>query len=91
MVDSGLLMSNPTAPSLAELRQQLDKTDEGIVRLLACRLETIGLIAKAKAENASSIRDPEREREVIARVESLANSLGLSGPLLRKIFSEIID
>jgi chorismate mutase/prephenate dehydratase len=85
-------MSNPSpAQSLAELRQQLDKTDEDIVRLLARRLETIGLIAKAKAEKTGSIRDPEREREVLARVEALANSLGISGPLLRKLFSEIID
>jgi chorismate mutase/prephenate dehydratase len=77
--------------SLSELRQQLDKTDEDIVRLLARRLETVKLIGKAKAENASAVRDPERERQVIARVESLANSLGISAPLLRKIFSEIID
>jgi chorismate mutase / prephenate dehydratase len=81
---------NPVQP-LAELRQQLDQTDDEIVRLLARRLETVGLIAKAKAEKSSAIRDPGREREVLARVESLANSLGISGPLLRKIFSEIID
>jgi chorismate mutase / prephenate dehydratase len=85
-------MSNDTPPkSLSELRQQLDKTDEDIVRLLARRLETVKLIGKAKAENASAVRDPQRERQVIARVESLANSLGISAPLLRSIFSEIID
>ncbi len=85
-------MSNERpAQSLAELRQQLDQTDDDIVRLFARRLETVGLIGKAKAEKASAIRDPERERAVLARVESLANSLGLSGPLLRKIFSEVID
>lgn len=85
-------MSNDnTQKPLSELRQQLDKTDEDIVRLLARRLETVKLIGKAKAENASAVRDPERERQVIARVESLANSLGISAPLLRKIFSEIID
>ncbi len=81
---------SPTQP-IAELRQQLDKTDDEIVRLLAHRLETVGLIAKAKAERSSQIRDPGREREVLARVEALANSLGISGPLTRKIFSEVID
>jgi chorismate mutase/prephenate dehydratase len=79
------------APSLADLRQQLDRTDDDIVRLLARRLETVAFIAKAKAEHATQIRDPGREREVLARVEALANSLGISGPLTRKIFSEVID
>jgi chorismate mutase/prephenate dehydratase len=83
--------TDATTLSLGELRQQLDKTDEDIVRLLAQRLETVGLIGKAKAEHATQIRDPSREREVLARVESLANSLGISGPLTRKIFSEVID
>jgi len=81
---------SPSKP-IADLRQQLDKTDDEIVRLLARRLETVGLIAKAKAEKSTQIRDPGREREVLARVEALANSLGISGPLTRKIFSEVID
>jgi chorismate mutase / prephenate dehydratase len=82
---------DPKPPSLAELRQQLDQTDDEIVRLLARRLETIALIGKAKAEHATAVRDPERERAVIERVDKLASSLGLSGPLARKIFADIID
>jgi chorismate mutase/prephenate dehydratase len=81
---------SPSKP-ITDLRQQLDKTDDEIVRLLARRLETVALIAKAKAEHSTQIRDPGREREVLARVEALANSLGISGPLTRKIFSEVID
>jgi len=85
------MSTDSPVPPIAELRQQLDKTDDDIVRLLARRLETVGLIAKAKAEKATQIRDPGREREVLARVEALANSLGISGPLTRKIFAEVID
>jgi chorismate mutase / prephenate dehydratase len=85
-------MSNDSSPpSLAELREQLDSTDDEIVRLLARRLEAVGLIAKAKAEQSTAIRDPERERKVLARVETLATSLGISGPLTRKIFADLID
>jgi len=85
------MSTDPNSPPITDLRQQLDKTDDEIVRLLARRLETVGLIAKAKAEHSTMIRDPGREREVLARVEALANSLGISGPLTRKIFSEVID
>ena len=85
-------MSNePANPALKELRQRLNQVDDDMVRLLAKRLETVGLIAKAKADSTQAIRDPEREREVLARVEALAQSLGLSAPLARKIFSEIIS
>jgi len=85
-------MSNETSnDSLKELRQRLNQVDDDMVRLLAKRLETVGLIGKAKAGSTQTIRDPEREREVLTRVETLAQSLGLSAPLARKIFSEIIS
>ncbi|HJX52194.1 MAG TPA: bifunctional 3-deoxy-7-phosphoheptulonate synthase/chorismate mutase [Polyangia bacterium] len=85
-------MSNETPNAgLKELRQRLNQMDDDIVRLLAKRLETVGLIAKEKAGSTQAIRDPEREREVLARVETLAQSLGLSAPMARKIFSEIIS
>jgi chorismate mutase/prephenate dehydratase len=85
-------MSNaPPHAALKDLRENLNQVDDEIVRLLAKRLETVGLIAKEKAGSTQAIRDPEREREVLARVETLAQSLGLSAPLARKIFSEIIS
>ena len=85
------MSTDPPPPTLTELRRRLDQTDDEIVRLLALRLQTIGLIGKTKAEHATAVRDPERERAVLERVEKLASSLGISGPLMRKIFSDIID
>ncbi|MGA7741440.1 MAG: bifunctional 3-deoxy-7-phosphoheptulonate synthase/chorismate mutase [Polyangia bacterium] len=81
----------PAKAALKELRQRLNQVDDDMVRLLAKRLETVALIAKEKAGSTQAIRDPEREREVLTRVETLAQSLGLSAPLARKIFSEIIS
>jgi chorismate mutase/prephenate dehydratase len=78
------------SPQLKELRQKLDQVDEEIIRLIARRLETVGLIGKEKAERAQGLRDPERERAVLSKVESIAAAVGVSGPLARKIFSEII-
>jgi chorismate mutase/prephenate dehydratase len=85
-------MSNETPKAgLKELRQRLNQVDDDMVHLLAKRLETVALIGKEKAGSTQAIRDPEREREVLTRVETLAQSLGLSAPLARKIFSEIIS
>src|SRR3954452_7875013 len=82
--------SGGTPPELQELRQKIDEGDEGIVRLIARRLEMVGLGIKEKSGPPQPIRDPVRERAVLARVEAVAQSLGVSGPLARKIFSEII-
>jgi chorismate mutase/prephenate dehydratase len=41
--------------------------DEGIVRLIARRLEMVGLVIKEKAGRPQPIRDPARERLVLAR------------------------
>ncbi len=79
-----------STPELHALRQKIDATDEEIVRLIARRLETVSQILKEKSGRPAMLRDAERERQVLGRVETLAQSLGLSGPLARKIFSEII-
>lgn len=78
-------------PTLKELRERLNQVDDDMVRLLAKRLDTVGLIAKEKANSTRAIRDHERERQILARVEHLAQTLGLSAPLTRKIFSEVIN
>ncbi len=82
--------TEPRSAALQELRRRLDEVDDEIVRLLARRLETVSNIAKEKSGSRQSIRDPEREREVLNRVEALARSLGVAAPLARTIFSEII-
>lgn len=75
---------------LKALRDQLDQIDGDIVRLIAARLETVGKIIEAKSGRQDTIRDPAREREVLAKVEGRARALGLSGALVRKIFADII-
>jgi chorismate mutase / prephenate dehydratase len=77
-------------PELQALRQKVDQLDEEIVKLIARRLETTSAIGKDKAGRPQGFRDPDRERAVLARVETVAQSLGVSGPLARKIFSELI-
>jgi chorismate mutase/prephenate dehydratase len=78
------------SPELQQLRQKLDQVDEEIIRLVARRQETVALIGKEKAGRPAALRDHDRERIVLARVEAVAQSLGVSGPLARKIFSELI-
>lgn len=84
-------MTDQDADILARLRLELDEVDDGIVGLIARRLDLVGLIGREKAGSAAGIRDAERERQVLERVESAAREHGLSVPLARKIFAEIIS
>jgi chorismate mutase/prephenate dehydratase len=75
---------------LLALRQRLDAIDEAIVRGIADRFTTVAQIIEEKQGRSAGIRDAEREREVLSRVERKAEALGVSGPLARKVFAEII-
>jgi chorismate mutase / prephenate dehydratase len=83
----------PPAPTVAlrELRQKLDGIDEELVQLIASRMQTVGLIIAEKQGRTAGIRDSKREHEVLGRVEALARGAGISVPLARKIFSELIS
>jgi chorismate mutase / prephenate dehydratase len=78
---------NPLAP----LRAELDRMDAQLVGLVAKRLETVRKIVAAKSSRTGAIRDAAREREVLNRVETEARAQGISGPLIRRIFTEIIS
>jgi chorismate mutase / prephenate dehydratase len=75
---------------LKALRGALDGVDAEMVALLARRLALVAKIGEAKAEGEGGIRDASRERDVLERVEAVARDLGVSVPLARKIFGEII-
>ena len=47
--------NDPANAALKELRQRLNQVDEEIVRLLAKRLDTVGLIAKEKAGSTQAL------------------------------------
>ena len=62
--------TNPTdIPSLAELRKEIDRIDEGMHRLLFERSEIIGrLIATKKSQETGSAFRPAREAEMLVRL-----------------------
>jgi len=76
--------------TLEELRGKLDEVDRRLLEDLRDRLETIGEIAKVKAEGMSFLRDHERETELLGRVEGWARELGLDRFRTHEIFREII-
>lgn len=79
--------------SLDALREEIDKIDEVIVRLLDRRARCAYAIGRTKKEQGLAIYEPQREAAVIARVKELNIKLG--GPLdehaIVRLYERIMD
>jgi chorismate mutase len=79
--------------SLEALRDEIDKIDEVIVRLLDSRARCAYAIGRAKQALGLAIYEPQREATVIAHVKELNAKLG--GPLdehaIGRLYERIMD
>jgi len=88
--DGGPAEPGESEAGLDALRRDVEEADQALVDILARRLALVDRIAARKSESASTIRDRERERVVLARAEARAFERGLSAPLVRKILEDVI-
>ncbi|MBN2654859.1 MAG: prephenate dehydratase [Nitrospirae bacterium] len=76
--------------SLAKIREQIDKVDQEIIKLLNKRAELAIDVAAIKRKADLKFHSPEREREVIEKVSS-TNKGPFPNDALKFIFREIIS
>ena len=76
--------------SLEEVRNEIDKIDEEIVKLIAQRSKYVKQAAKFK-ESVEEIKSDERINDVLNHVRHLAGSLGISPNLVADLFKILID
>jgi chorismate mutase / prephenate dehydratase len=76
--------------SLDELRKQIDSTDSEIVRLIAKRVDVSRQIGKSKRTQGRQVRDPEREKRVIAQIRAMAAQAGVNEADMEAIYRRII-
>lgn len=79
-----------SADQLLEFRKRLDQIDDGIIDLIAERQAVVTTIGRHKLETGAPLRHYAREREVIDRGMSRAESKGLSGRVAREILETLI-
>jgi chorismate mutase len=77
--------------TLDELRDDIDRVDEVIVRLLNERARVAVEIGRIKRELGVPIYQPEREKQVIAHVRSVAVEGPLGPDAIARLFERIID
>ena len=80
----------PTTTPLQDARTRIDEINERVVELLAERQAIVEELCAIKAENGQSVRDPEREAELLAHVRSVAAEAGLPPDLAETLFEDIL-
>ena len=79
--------------SLQSLREEIDRLDEVIVRLLDRRARCAYAIGRIKRELGRPIYEPAREAAVVGRVKAINAMLGgpLDEPAIVRLYERIMD
>ena len=78
-------------PTLDDLRNDIDRVDEVLVRLLNERARVAVEIGRVKKEKGIEIYQPEREKQVLAHVRGVACEGPLGPDAIARLFERIID
>jgi chorismate mutase len=83
-------MASSTTTSLQDARARIDEINERVVELLAERQAVVDKLCEVKADTGHTVRDPERETELLAHVRSVAEEEGLPPDLAETLFEAIL-
>src|SRR5207247_6207613 len=78
-------------PNLDDLRRDIDRVDEVLVRLLNERARCACEIGKLKKALGIEVYQPEREKQVIEHVRGVAVEGPLGPDAIARLFERIID
>jgi len=73
---------------LKTIRQEINKTDEEIVKLLDKRFEIVKTVVAVKKQLGIPIFQKEREKEVISKVGNISKNSKESQNIFKKIINE---
>jgi 3-deoxy-7-phosphoheptulonate synthase len=85
------MSTTSTTTPLQEARDRIDDIDRRFVELLAERYAVVDDICKLKEEEGNTIKDHDREAELLDHVAAVAEKEGLSPDLVRRLFGEILS
>ena len=77
--------------TLDDLRNDIDRVDEVLVRLLNERARVACEIGRMKKELGIDVYQPEREKQVLAHVRGIAAEGPLGADAIARLFERIID
>jgi chorismate mutase-like protein len=77
--------------TLDDLRKDIDRVDEVLVRLLNERARCVCEIGRLKKEVGMEIYQPDREKQVLQHVRAIASEGPLGPDAVARLFERIID
>jgi chorismate mutase-like protein len=77
--------------TLDDLRDDIDRVDEVLVRLLNERARVACEIGRIKKAQGIEVYQPEREKQVLEHVRSIASEGPLGVEAIARLFERIID
>ena len=77
--------------TLDDLRRDIDRVDEVLVRLLNERARCVCEIGRLKKEQGIEIYQPDREKDVLRHVREVASEGPLGPDAIGRLFERIID
>ncbi|MBB4067487.1 chorismate mutase [Salinibacter ruber] len=84
------MSTSPNPTTVPEARARIDEINERVVELLAERQAIVDALCELKADAERTVRDPEREAELLAHVRAVADEAGLPPTLAETLFEEIL-
>src|SRR5215813_282852 len=78
-------------PTLDDLRTDIDRIDEVLVRLLNERARVACEVGQLKKQLGVEVYQPDREKEVLAHVRGIAVEGPLGPEAIGRLFERIID
>ena len=77
--------------TLDDLRDDIDRVDEVLVRLLNERARCVCEIGRLKKEIGMEVYQPDREKQVLQHVRAIASEGPLGPDAVARLFERIID
>ncbi len=77
--------------TLDDLRRDIDRVDEVLVRLLNERARCVCEIGRLKKEQGIEVYQPAREKDVLTHVRAIASEGPLGADAMARLFERIID
>lgn len=85
------MTSSQQITSMTELRAEIDRIDEGLIKLLAQRAEMIDRAIEIKGANGIPARITERVEEVVTLVRKQAIDKGFDPDFAETLWRQLID
>ncbi len=76
---------------LKDIRENINKVDSDILKLLSERRKLSDAVVNSKIDSDQPIRDTERETELLSRIINSGKEYGLDSHYVSKVFYDIID